>query len=133
MTDETCLHFRPLVLSGLKDLLTPQKVCEDESLYDFVSRRFGHHVAQYAIDPMVRGICAGNAKEISAKAFVAGPLFELEQEYGGIFKGLLKRKMLGKSPKPYLSDSVSVTNFAYLTKKTVSVLKLFGHWSKKQD
>ena len=117
------LHFRPLVLSGLKDLLTPQKVCEDESLFDFVSRRFGHHVAQYAIDPMVRGICAGNAKEISAKAFVAGPLFELEQEYGGIFKGLLKRKLQGKSPKPYLSDSVrgifrsSVTNFAHLTKR----------------
>ena len=123
------LHFRPLVLSGLKDLLTPQKVCEDESLFDFVSRRFGYHVAQFAIDPMVRGICAGNAKEISAKAFVAGPLFELEQEYGGIFKGLMKRKLQGKSPKPYLSDSVSVTNFAYLTKKTVSILKLFRECS----
>ena len=75
-------------MSGLKDIVTPQKVCEDESLFDFVSRRFGNHVAKFAIDPMVRGICAGNAKEISAKAFVAGPLFELEQEYGGIFKGM---------------------------------------------
>ena len=113
-------------MSGLKDLLTPQKVCEDESLFDFVSRRFGHHVAQYAIDPMVRGICAGNAKEISAKAFVAGPLFELEQEYGGIFKGLLKRKLQGKSPKPYLSDSVSVTNFANWTKKLLIFQNYLG-------
>ena len=101
-------------MSGLKDLATPPKFCADESLFDFVSRRLGGDIAKYAIDPLVRGVCAGNAKEISAKAFVAGPLFELEQEYGGIFKGMLKRKIAGKSPKPKQSDSVgyySMFNF----------------------
>ena len=48
---------------------------------------------------MVRGICAGDAKSISAKSFVAGPLFNLEQNYGSIFRGLLKRKLKGESPK----------------------------------
>ena len=90
---------RPLFMAGLKEFFTPQKICEDESLFDFVSRRFGPDVAQYAIDPMVRGICAGNAREISAKSFVAGPLFNLEQNYGSIFRGMAKRKIRGESPK----------------------------------
>jgi hypothetical protein len=55
---------------------------------------------------MVRGICAGDAKAISAKAFVAGPMFNLEQDFGSVFRGLFKRKIKGLSPKPYNSDSV---------------------------
>ena len=54
-------------MSGIKDLMTPQKICQDESLFDFVSRRLGKDVAKYAIDPFVRGICAGDARTISAK------------------------------------------------------------------
>ncbi len=34
-----------------------------------MKRRFGQDLADFAIDPMVRGICAGNAKEISAGVF----------------------------------------------------------------
>jgi oxygen-dependent protoporphyrinogen oxidase len=90
---------RPLFLAGLRDLMTGQKKCEDESIYDFVSRRLGPELAQFAIDPMVRGICAGDARSISANSFVAGPMFRLEQEYGGIFKGLFMRKLLGKVSK----------------------------------
>ena len=96
-------------MSGIKDLMTPQKICKDESLFDFVSRRLGHDVAKYAIDPMVRGICAGNSRDISAKAFVAGPLFELEQEYGSIFGGMMKTKLKGvSSKKPEESKSVRI-------------------------
>ena len=54
-------------MSGIKDLMTPQKICQDESLFDFVSRRLGNDVAKYAIDPMIRGICAGDSRKISAK------------------------------------------------------------------
>ena len=60
---------------------------------------------------MVRGICAGDAKAISAKAFVAGPMFNLEQDFGSVFRGLIKRKIKGLSPKPVNSDSVRYQNF----------------------
>ena len=60
---------------------------------------------------MVRGICAGDAKAISAKAFVAGPMFNLEQDFGSVFRGLFKRKIKGLSPKPFNSDSVRYQNF----------------------
>ena len=98
---------KALFWAGVKEFFTPQRICDDESLFDFVNRRFGSEVAQFAIDPMVRGICAGDSKQISAKAFVAGPLFNLEQEYGSIFRGMMKRKMMGKSPLPYQSKSVN--------------------------
>ena len=105
---------KPLILAGIKEILTPQKQIQDESIFDFVARRFGPDVAQYAIDPMVRGICAGDAKSISAKSFVAGPMFNLEQNYGSVFRGMLKRKLKGESPKIVPSKSVSVpTSFGY--------------------
>ena len=99
---------KPLILAGIKEILTPQKQIQDESIFDFVARRFGPDVAQYAIDPMVRGICAGDAKSISAKSFVAGPMFNLEQNYGSVFRGMLKRKLKGESPKIVPSKSVSI-------------------------
>jgi oxygen-dependent protoporphyrinogen oxidase len=71
---------RPLALAALQDLFTAAgERKEDESMHAFVSRRFGEDVADYIVDPMVRGICAGDSKEISAAAFVAGPLFKMEQ------------------------------------------------------
>lgn len=45
---------------------TKPKHCEDDSIYDFVCRRFGKELADFAIDPLVRGICAGDARQISA-------------------------------------------------------------------
>ncbi len=45
---------------------TKAKKCDDDSVYDFVNRRFGSDIANFAIDPLVRGICAGDAKQISA-------------------------------------------------------------------
>ena len=45
---------------------TKAKKCEDDSVYDFVSRRLGSDIANFAIDPLIRGICAGDAKKISA-------------------------------------------------------------------
>lgn len=84
---------KPLISAILKDIRTQKKECSDEPLFDFVSRRLGSDVANYLIDPMVRGICAGDAKEISSAAFVAGPLFQMEQDYGGIVKGMIKSMM----------------------------------------
>ena len=39
----------PLAFAGLKDLIATSKPCQDDSLYDFVQRRFGKEVAKYAV------------------------------------------------------------------------------------
>lgn len=82
---------KPLALAALQDWRAPQKVIDDESVHEFVSRRLGEDVADFAVDPMIRGICSGDSREISAKAFVLGPLFKMEQESGGIVKAMLKK------------------------------------------
>ncbi len=45
---------------------------------------------------MVRGICAGDARQISAESFVLGPLFAHEQESGGIFRGMVRGALAGR-------------------------------------
>ncbi len=90
---------KPLFLAGVKDLLTPRKKCDDDSVYDFAARRFGEDVAKFAVDPMVRGICSGDARKISAASFVTGPMFRHEQESGGVFRGVLRNMLIPNSRK----------------------------------
>ncbi|XP_039750011.1 protoporphyrinogen oxidase isoform X2 [Pararge aegeria] len=80
---------KPLIYAVLNDLLSPQKELKDDSIYNFVERRFGKEIADYAVAPMICGICAGDAKEISVK-FLMRSLFEYEQNDGGVIKGVLK-------------------------------------------
>jgi len=58
---------RPLLAAGLRDLFTAKNTEEDESIFNFISRRLGPDVAEFVIDPVVRGVCAGDAREISVK------------------------------------------------------------------
>jgi len=93
----------PLAFAALKDLTTSRTQCEDTSLYEFVSRRLGQDIAQYAIDPMVRGICAGDSKNVSVH-FIAKYLHQLEQETGRIFIGMARDYTKGLFHKTDLSE-----------------------------
>lgn len=86
---------KPLVSALFQDLKAPRKLVKDESIYDFVERRLGKEIAEYAVIPLVSGICAGDAKEISVK-FLMKSLFEAEQAHGSIIKGTLMNILEGK-------------------------------------
>ena len=59
----------------------------EESLASFFRRRFGTEAFDYLIEPLVAGIYAGDAEELSLEATF--PRFrELEQEYGSVIKGM---------------------------------------------
>jgi len=61
----------------------------EESIADFVVRRLGSEFLDYAIDPFVAGVYAGNPSELSVRA--AFPkLYALEEKYGGLLKGTIK-------------------------------------------
>ena len=53
---------------------------------EFISRRLGPELAEYAISSLVRGICAGDSKQVSVH-FIAKYLHQLEQETGRIGSG----------------------------------------------
>lgn len=66
---------------------------EDESLADFVTRRFGKEMLERIAQPMVAGIYTADPKELSVRACM--PQFvELEQKYGSIIRGLRKENQL---------------------------------------
>ena len=94
---------KPLINAIFHDLQTPKKVAKDESIYDFAERRLGRDIAEYAVSPLICGICAGDAKEISVK-FLMKSLFEAEQEHGSIVKGMLMN-MIKRKDNPIIVKS----------------------------
>ncbi|HZN26271.1 MAG TPA: protoporphyrinogen oxidase [Burkholderiales bacterium] len=66
--------------------VAPAPAGEEESLSHFVERRLGRELLDYAVEPFVAGIYAGNPDELSLPA--AFPrLHALEQRYGSLIKG----------------------------------------------
>jgi protoporphyrinogen/coproporphyrinogen III oxidase len=60
-----------------------------QSIANFVQRRLGQEFLDYAIDPFVSGVFAGDPNKLSVKS--AFPkLFRLEEVYGGLIKGLVR-------------------------------------------
>jgi oxygen-dependent protoporphyrinogen oxidase len=60
-----------------------------QSISQFVERRLGKEFLDYAINPFVAGVYAGNPDELSVKS--AFPkLYELEEKYGGLIIGTIK-------------------------------------------
>jgi len=65
-----------------------QPKSEDESLADFVRRRLGHEFFDYAIDPFVTGVYAGNPEDLSVR-YAFPKLKALEDKYGSIILGAI--------------------------------------------
>lgn len=84
---------KPLYRALWKDLITNRRTVKfgDESIYDFVKRRFGKEIADYGVSPLICGICAGDAKEISVR-FLMEELYEHEQRFGGVLKGMFLKR-----------------------------------------
>ncbi len=69
--------------------IPPSPADSTESVADFVERRLGQEFLDYAINPFVAGVYAGDPAKLSVRA--AFPkLFEIEQQYGSLIKGQIK-------------------------------------------
>lgn len=68
---------------------------DDESIWDFATRRFGREVADRLIDPMVTGIYAGDAQQLSLKACFP-KLDDFEALGGSVVKGAIKSRRAAK-------------------------------------
>lgn len=82
------LSWRGLLRMGAERFWPkPPSGDSDESLGSFFRRRFGVEAFDYLIEPLVAGIYAGDADELSIEATF--PRFrELEQQYGSVIKGM---------------------------------------------
>lgn len=80
------------------DLVIPAKRSqEDESLATFFRRRFGRQAFERMMEPLMAGIYAGDAEQMSLKATF--PRFlELEQEHGSVIRGMMAARKSGAPP-----------------------------------
>jgi oxygen-dependent protoporphyrinogen oxidase len=71
---------------------------QDESVADFVRRRFGRELLDYVFDPLVGGIYAGNPENLSMAALLPR-LKQLEQHYGSVVRGVAAKALSGMDPR----------------------------------
>jgi oxygen-dependent protoporphyrinogen oxidase len=64
---------------------------KEESVANFVRRKFGHEILEYLVAPFVSGVYAGDPEKLSLRA--AFPtLEEWEREYGSVLRGAMKSR-----------------------------------------
>lgn len=73
---------------------------DEESIANFVRRKFGGEILEYLVDPFVSGVYAGDPEQLSLKAAFPS-LDQWEREYGSVVRGAIKSrtksgKKLGK-------------------------------------
>ncbi len=74
----------------------------DETLADFINRRFGNEILDYGINPFVAGVYAGDPKKLSVKHTLSS-LYKMEQKYGSVLKGFLRKKKGNTEKKALIS------------------------------
>jgi oxygen-dependent protoporphyrinogen oxidase len=84
---------------------------KEETIAEFVERRLGREFLDYAINPFVAGVYAGNPEQLSVRA--AFPkLYALEEKYGGLIKGMIKGAGERKRRAEKAKDRAKMFSFA---------------------
>ncbi len=85
-------------LKVLREPWIPKGTNPNESLAKMVQRRLGQSFLDYAIDPFISGIYAGDPNYLVPR-FALPKLYQLEQTYGSFIKGAVAKVRQIKSPE----------------------------------
>ncbi len=92
---------------------------DTETVAAFVTRRLGQEFLDYAVDPLVSGIYAGDTHELVLKhAFPF--LLELEREEGSLIRGALARKKQASTASSYKKRSINFKSGLATLPKTIA-------------
>ncbi|MFA6832957.1 MAG: protoporphyrinogen oxidase [Bacteroidaceae bacterium] len=80
----------------------------DESVADLVRRRLGKSFLDYAVNPFLSGVYAGNAETLITR-YALPKLYNLEQDYGSFIGGAIKK---GREPKSERDKKVTKEIFS---------------------
>ncbi|XP_075048520.1 protoporphyrinogen oxidase [Mixophyes fleayi] len=92
---------RPLFLCGLRDLTAPRGSQEDETIHDFVTRRFGKELADIVIDSLCRGVFAGDCRKLSLRSCFPF-LHDAERRRRSVFLGMVT----GRDENPRIDSAL---------------------------
>jgi oxygen-dependent protoporphyrinogen oxidase len=90
--------------------ISKKKDDSDESLADFVRRRLGQEFLDYAIDPFVSGVYAGDPEKLSAGHAFA-KVTALEEKYGSLIRGQIKGAKERKKSNTVSKDRAKMFSF----------------------
>lgn len=94
------LSWIGLARMGLDLVVQAKRSPEDESLASFFRRRVGRQAFERMLEPLMAGIYAGDAEQMSVQATF--PRFvELEEQYGSMIRGM----MASRKPDPSATHS----------------------------
>ncbi len=82
------LSWLDLARMGCDIAIPPRRSSEDESLAEFFRRRFGRHAFERVMEPLMAGIYAGDAEQMSLRATFPR-FYELEQTHGSVIRGMM--------------------------------------------
>ena len=90
----------------LKEPFVSKGMGSEESVADFVKRRLGEEILDYALNPFIAGIYANKPENLSMRhTFPA--MYEMEQNYGSLIWGAVagrnERKRKGRIPRELIS------------------------------
>lgn len=87
------------------------RAAREETIAEFVERRLGREFLDYAINPFVAGVFAGNPEQLSVRS--AFPkLYALEEKYGGLIKGMIGGARERKKRAEVAKDRARMFSFA---------------------
>jgi oxygen-dependent protoporphyrinogen oxidase len=87
-----------------------------ETLAELVKRRMGQSFLDYAIDPFIIGVYAGDPNRLVPK-YALPKLYNLEQDYGSFIKGTIKKGFIKKT-----EEEKKVTREVFSVKGGISSL-----------
>jgi oxygen-dependent protoporphyrinogen oxidase len=76
-------------------------VQHEETVADFVRRKFGNEILEYLVAPFVSGVYAGDPETLSLRAAFPS-LDEWEREYGSVLRGAMKSRKQQSGARPGL-------------------------------
>ena len=86
------------------EFFVPKGTNPNETVYEFGKRRIGENFSRFFLDPMVSGIFGGDARTMDLKS--AFPrIYEIEQTYGSLIKGMIALKKQKSSGKKSLAPA----------------------------
>ncbi len=115
-------------LRALLDLIIPgRKTLEDESIGDFMGRRFGKQFVEKIVEPLYAGIYAGDVYHLSANATLPS-LKKIEIENGSLIHGM---RSLGKRHRQTNSSKAPRSNSATFVTLRRGMLELIEELEKR--